>query len=318
MKPYSVDFRRKIIEVYEQEGNSIRKLAERFRVAKSFIQKLLKQYRETGNLEPAPQGGSPPAKLKKEELITLIEIIEKKNDATLEELCNFLEEETGIRVSRATMGRITQNLNYSVKKKTLYAAEKGSERVQKERLDFWETLRDIPVEDLIFIDESGVNLALVRLYGRALKGERARGKKPQKRGENVSILTALSLEEVVTSRNIYGAVNSVTFEAFIAKDLVPELWKNACVVMDNAKFHQGEMIRELIEKAGAKLIYLSPYSPEFSPIENFWSKVKAILKKLKPRTYKDLTDAINQAMFQVTKEDIRNWFTHCCYCTSPV
>lgn len=119
MKPYSIDFRKKIIEVYEQEGSSIRKLAERFRVAKSFIQKLLKQYRETGNLEPAPQGGSPPTKVKKEELIILSEIIEKKNDATLEELCDFLEEQTGIRVSRATMGRITQNLNYSVKKNTL-------------------------------------------------------------------------------------------------------------------------------------------------------------------------------------------------------
>lgn len=174
------------------------------------------------------------------------------------------------------------------------------------------------MEDLIFIDESGVNLALVRLYGRALKGERARGKKPQKRGENMSMITALSKEQVVASRNIYGSVNRVTFEAFIAKDLVPKLWENACVVMDNAKFHQGEMIRELIEQAGAKLVYLSPYSPEFSPIENFWSKVKAILKKLKPRTYKDLTDAIAEAMLQVTKEDIRNWFTHCCYCTSPV
>lgn len=117
MKPYSADFRKKIIEVYEQEGSSIRKLAERFRVAKSFIQKLLKKYRETGNIEPNRQGGSPPTKVKKEELITLIEIIEKNNDATLEELCDFLEEETGTRVSRATMGRITQNLNYSVKKK---------------------------------------------------------------------------------------------------------------------------------------------------------------------------------------------------------
>ena len=128
---------------------------------------------------------------------------------------------------------------------------------------------------------------MIRMYARALKGQRARGTKPQKRGKNISLLTALSLEEVVTSSNIYGAVDGITFEAFIANKLVPKLWENACVVMDNAKIHLGENIRELIEKAGAKLIYLSPYSPEFSPIENFWSKVKAILKKLKARTYKD-------------------------------
>ena len=177
-------------------------------------------------------------------------------------------------------------------------------------------IRDIRVEDLIFIDESGVNLALLRLYARALKGKRARGKKPQKRGKNISIISALSLQKVLASSNIYGSVDGVTFEAFIVKQLVPQLWKNACVVMDNARIHLGEMVKEAIEKKGAKLIYLSPYSPEFSPIENFWSKVKAILRKLKARTYKDLIDGIVDAMAQVTQQDIRNWFTHCCYCTS--
>jgi transposase len=162
---------------------------------------------------------------------------------------------------------------------------------------------------LIFIDESGVNLAMLRLYARALKGQRARGLKPQKRGKNISLLTALSLEKVVASSPIYGAVDAITFEAFIANELVPKLWKNATVVMDNAQIHLGEMVRELIEKAGAKLIYLSPYSPEFSPIENFWSKVKAILRKVKARTYKDLINAITDAMLAVTKNDIRSWFT---------
>ncbi len=169
---------------------------------------------------------------------------------------------------------------------------------------------------MIFIDESGVNLALVRMYARALKGERARGERPQKRGRNISLLSALSLEKIVASSNIYGSVDGVTFEAFISQELVPKLWENAYVVMDNARIHLGDMVKELIEQAGAKLIYLSPYSPEFSPIENFWSKVKAILKKLKARTYKDLIDAITDAMLKVTKKDIRNWFAHCCYCTS--
>ena len=116
--------------------------------------------------------------------------------------------------------------------------------------------------------------------------------------------------------NIYGTVDAITFEAFLVKKLIPNLWKNACVIIDNAKFHKGESVRELIEKAGAKLIYLPPYSPEFSPIENFWSKVKAILRKIKPKNYKDLVDGITNAMLEVTKSDIKNWFTHCCYCTS--
>ena len=203
-----------------------------------------------------------------------------------------------------------------MKKKTLYAAEKESEKVQEQRVEFWSKIRDIRVENLVFIDESGVNLAMLRLYARALKGKRARGEKPQKRGKNVSLIAALSVQELIASVNIYGAVDGATFEAFIVQKLIPKLWKDACVVMDNAKIHQGEMVREFIEKAGAKLLYLSPYSPEFSPIENFWSKVKSILRKTAARTYKDLIDAITNAMLEVTQENIRNWFAHCCYCAS--
>lgn len=201
-------------------------------------------------------------------------------------------------------------------KKTLYAAEKESKRVQLKRFEYWQEVNQVLTKDLIFIDESGVNLAMTRLYARAIKGKRARGKKPLNRGKNVSLLTALSLEKVVASSNIYGAVNGITFEAFIATKLVPNLWKNACVVMDNAKIHLGDNIRELIEEAGAKVIYLSPYSPEFSPIENFWSKIKSSLRKAKSRTYKDLINAITDSMSKVTKNNIRNWFCHCCYCAS--
>lgn len=124
MKPHSIEFRQKIIEVYENENISIRKLAERFCVAKSFIQKLLKQYKDTGNIHPQPQGGSPEPKLKQEHLVDLVEIIETNNDATLEELCDLLEEKVKVRVSRATMGRITQKLNYRVKKNSLRRRKK--------------------------------------------------------------------------------------------------------------------------------------------------------------------------------------------------
>ena len=188
--------------------------------------------------------------------------------------------------------------------------------MQEKRVDYWEKVRDIDAKDLIFVDESGVNLAMTRTHGRSLRGERVRGSKPQLIGKNISLIGALSKEKVVAFREIYGAVNGITFEAFIIRDLVPKLWKNACVIMDNASIHQSKIVREAIEKVGAKLIYLSPYSPEFSPIENCWSKVKAILRKTKARTYKDLIEGIADAVLQVTKEDIRNWFAHCCYCTS--
>ena len=248
-----------------------------------FPKALFKNYSNNinfpGNIKPKRQGGNSPPKVQGADLVTLTEIIENNNDATLEELCELLEQQTGIEVSRATMGRKASKIRLYIQKKTLYAAEKEKEFLQHKRVDFWLKIREIKVEDLIFIDESGVNLALLRLYARALKGKRARGKKPQKRGKNISIISALSLQKVLASINIYGSVDGVTFEAFIVKKLVPKLWKNACVVMDNARIHQGEMVKEAIEQTGAKLIYLPPYSPEFSQERKFLVEGQSYLEK---------------------------------------
>ena len=146
MQPYSIDFRQKIIEIYEQENISIRKLAQRFQVAKSFIQKLLKQYRETGDINPQVQGGHPPIKLPGEQLITLIEIIESNNDATLEELGELLKEKTGTIVSRSTMGRITLQLNYTIKKKLFTQQKKKASAFRKNELSFGRKLEIFPLK----------------------------------------------------------------------------------------------------------------------------------------------------------------------------
>ncbi len=126
MQPLSIDLRQKIISVYEQEKVSIRKLAKRFYVSKSFIQKLLKQYKKTGDINPKPQGGNVPPKVQGDDLVTLTEIIEDNNDATLSELCDLLEQKTKIRVSIATMGRISHNLDYTVKKRREPAPSYGA------------------------------------------------------------------------------------------------------------------------------------------------------------------------------------------------
>lgn len=171
-------------------------------------------------------------------------------------------------------------------------------------------------ENLIFIDESGVNLALTRSHARAQKGRRAYGKRPQKRGQNVSIISALGLKGIVSQVSLLGAVDALTFEAFIARKLVPRLWTGACVILDNCSIHLGTAIEELIRQAGATLIYLPPYSPDFSPIENCFSKLKSILRTVEARTYPDLAKAIEEAFSQISLADIKGWFTHCCYCTS--
>lgn len=188
--------------------------------------------------------------------------------------------------------------------------------MQEKRVDYWDKVRDIEPENLIFLDESGSNLALTRLYARSLKGLRAYGDRPSQRGQNVSIVGAVSLNGLVSSFNVLGAYDGLTFEAFVVRHLVPQLWKGACVIMDNCSIHKGKEIRKAIEKVGARLIFLPPYSPDFSPIENLWSKLKSYLKKLEARTYPALVDAVEKGFAAISRKDIYNWFTHCCYCTS--
>lgn len=175
------------------------------------------------------------------------------------------------------------------------------------------------VEDnLISLDEAGSNLAMTRTYARSFKGTRALGSCPIKRGENVSTITAITKDKVLATINILGAINGIIFEAFIIRKLVPKLWEGAVVTLDNCPIHFSKEIEKAIAKKGAKLIYLPPYSPDFAPIENFWSKVKSLFRKMQPRTYQELELALAEAFSQVSKEDFRNWFAHCCYCTSSI
>ena len=315
MKTYSLDFRQKIMDVYHNEPLSQRAIAKRFGVALSFVQKLIKQYRETQNIAPRTERCGVKLKLNAEQLLILAELIEENNDATLKELRYLLYQKIGFTISITTMGRMAKLLNMTLKK-TLFPSDKGSDRVQNLRYEFWQKIREVCLKDLIFIDEAGVNLAMVRLYARSLKGSRAKGPKPNKRGRNVSIIGAISVNEILTSVNLIGTTDGITFEAFIIRKLVPKLWKGACVGRDNCTIHLSEEREKAIKNPGAKLIYLSPYSLDFSPIEHLWSKLKNILRSIKTTNYRELAKAIEFAFNQVTLSDLGNWFTHCCYCAS--
>lgn len=189
--------------------------------------------------------------------------------------------------------------------------------MQQARFEYWQSVRNIPAHELVCIDESGVDLGLTRLRARSVKGRRAYGKRPSRQGRRVSMLSAISLKAVLTNCNGMGTTDSLTFEAFIAQRLVPQLWAGACVILDNCSIHKGANIRRLIEEAGARLLFLPPYSPDFSPIENCFSKVKSILRFLKARTYPDLVTAIAEAFSQVSSQDLTHWFTHACYYAPP-
>jgi transposase len=159
---------------------------------------------------------------------------------------------------------------------------------------------------------------MIGLYARSPRGQRAIGDRPQRRGKNVSMVEALSLGGPIATLQVLGPMDGLTFDAYLIQRVIPNLWPGACVLMDNSSTHiTDEEIETALAEVGADLIKRPPYSPDFSPIENFWSKVKNTSKSLGARTYQALEDAIEFAYSQVSLEDIHNWFTYCCYCTSP-
>lgn len=133
------------------------------------------------------------------------------------------------------------------------------------------------------------------------------------RGKNVTMIGAMSMDGIIAAITFQGGTDTNAFYTYVTQVLVPKLWPGACVVMDNFSSHKVIGIKEAIESVGAKLVYLSPYSPDFSPIENCWSKVKEFLRSQAARTYQELDEAITNALNAVTKKDIIGWFTHCCY-----
>ena len=130
---------------------------------------------------------------------------------------------------------------------------------------------EVAPEDLVFVDESGVNCAMTRLYARSPKGQRAFGHAPRNWGQNVSIIGALGLQGPLASGYLVGATDGAAFLAYVEQRLVPALWPGAVVVMDNLRAHKVRGVRETIEAVGARVLYLPPYSPDFNPIELAWS-----------------------------------------------
>lgn len=118
MKAYSLDLRQKIIDTYFEGGISQRQLAKRFRVALSFVEKLLKQYREVGNIAAKVRIQQTPTKLNAQQLSILKQTVEANKDATLNELCSHLEQKTGVHVGQTTMDRMLRMMNIKVKKNT--------------------------------------------------------------------------------------------------------------------------------------------------------------------------------------------------------
>ena len=166
----------------------------------------------------------------------------------------------------------------------------------------------IDLERLIFLDESGVSTQMTRLYARCAGGARIHETTPDGRWKILTILGAISTRGMIATMTIEAATDREIFLAYLDEVLCPKLRLGDVVVMDNLSSHKVNGVRERIEAVGATLLYLPPYSPDLSPIEKAWAKLKQLLRAAKARTKEALDQAIAELLPLLTAEDARAWF----------
>jgi transposase len=169
-------------------------------------------------------------------------------------------------------------------------------------------VQSISPERLIFLDESGVTTSMTRLYARAPGGGRIHEATPGGHWKIMTILGAMSLNGMIATMTIEEPTDTDIFMAYVEHLLYPVLKPGDVVVMDNLSAHKAPAVREWIEKAGAELLYLPPYSPDLNPIEKAWAKLKQVLRETKARTKEALDRAITDALPSITPDNAKAWF----------
>lgn len=181
------------------------------------------------------------------------------------------------------------------------------------RAEFEQRSVRFALKHLKFIDESGINLALTRLYGRAAPGVRVVDSVPHNYGEHLTLLAALGVDGLSAPMTVDGAVDTELFRSYVEQVLGPTLVAGDIVMLDNLAVHKVDAIAEAIRARGAGLEFLPPYSPDLNPIEKCWAKIKTALRQAKARTRQALEAALKQALSTITPADAQAWFTHCGY-----
>src|SRR5436305_3927927 len=273
MKAYSQDLRQRILDTVQRGDGTLGQIARRFLVSVSFITRLLQLHRSTGSLEPRPHGGGNPAVLGPEDLEQLRELVQKQPDATLEEL----RQRLGVSCSLMTISRALRKLRLPRKKKIPRSQEQDRPDVQAQRQEFCAKLAGVDPHRLVFGDECGANTAMTRTHGRAPVGQRVYANTPG-HWDSITLTCGLRLPGVTAALAVPGATHTDMFENYVADVLIPELKPGDVVIWDNPKPHLSAEAIEAVEGAGARVVPLPPWSPDLTPIEEMFSKVKGAMR----------------------------------------
>lgn len=307
MRPYSIDVRQRIVAAVEAGEHTLGALAELFSVDISTIVRLLQRFRSTGSVQPKPHAGGPCPKVDAQATARLLELVRQQPDATLAEL----REQLGVDCSIVAIFRALKRNGITRKKKTRFAEERGSPRVQEQRRAFCEEMATVHANHVVFIDETGATTAMSRTYGRAPAGERVQATAPGA-WKNVTLISGMRRSGVIAPIALPGATDRQVFDTYVEQALVPELRPGDVVVWDNLAAHDSASAIAAIEAVGARVMPLPAYSPDLTPIEEMFAKVKEGLRSIAARTVEGVIGAMGKVLNQIMPDDILGWFHDRC------
>jgi len=292
------------------EGASRQEVSEMLDTAKSTVVKIVQQFNETGSVEPKPVGGSVSPLEKHGHLID--QAFKDKPDSTLKEVVKYLKSFNVI-TSTTSVWRYLKRHGKSYKQKTVYAAQQLREDVVKARSLWSRNQKTLEAKTLIFIDETGVKKGMRRTHGWCDIGKRLVDYVNLGYRKNHTFIAGLALDGIVAPMMFEGAMNGERFLEYIEGCLAPSLKRGDVVVMDNLPVHYVDGVEDAIQKVGASVLFLPPYSPDLNPIEHFFSKIKATLRKASKETIPEMISVIRKAIRGMTANECANLFESCGY-----
>ncbi|MGH6915969.1 MAG: IS630 family transposase, partial [Geminicoccales bacterium] len=304
-RPLSDDLRQRVVSAVEG-GMTRRGAADRFGVGASTAIRWVRQWRETGSVRPRPQGGDKRSQRIEAHGREILALVGEKPDLTLAEIAAHLERAHGLRVAQSTVWRFFDRHGVTYKKKTAHASEQQRPDVARRRQAWFEGQPELDPARLVFIDETGASTKMARRHGRSGRGTRCRAAVPHGHWKTTTFVGALRLDGMTAPMVLDGAMHGAAFLAYVEQVLIPTLKPGDVVVMDNLPAHKPFAVREAIERAGASLRFLPPYSPDFNPIEMAFAKLKAILRRVAARTVEELWNAIGAAIETFTPNECVN------------
>ena len=276
-----------------------------FGISVSTIQDWLKRFKATGAVVPLPRGHEQPL-IKDDQAQAVQAVVDQLPEAPLAQYCDAWEQATGQRVSTPTMCRALQRFDRPRKKKTVAAAER--DEVAR---DAWRELAEtLPVERVTVFDESGTQLDMSSAYARAPRGERAYATERRNTGHKMTLLVGMTLAGMTAPFVVEGSVTTAVMETYVQQVLLPTLQPGDIVILDNLSVHHTPSVTRLFTEYGCRGLFLPAYSPDFSPIENAFSKMKGVLRRLRAQTVDTLITAIAQALDTITPQNASSYFAH--------